>query len=1432
MRFPSNRPCKKVNDELIDSSSNPNSGTQNWFQSYKYHQHHNPFQQNLSSNPYTTNSFNHHFPNHFNEEEDFLNVLEMAEPCEVVETTYDSNMIESFSQQYDHSNIPFTEYNSEDHPYMDKTISPNLLHLQMSENENNFWGHSNSLVPKNSPQSFHSNMNDANFHYVGFDAPINDFNAIGHGNQFGLQERSYLECENSNFDIIPDDSTSHIHNHTYTELQSVSILPDKFKSLFPFKFFNAVQTLCMESAFYSDTNLVVSAPTGSGKTCILELAIAKLLLEKNGDSSKVIYIAPTKALCYERAKDWQAKFRTLNISVGELTGDVDHRNLKDIQQSNIIVTTPEKWDSMTRKWRDYKNLMNLIRLFLIDEVHMLHEKRGATLEVVVSRMRTANLEIRKGMSHSKLRIIAISATVPNIEDIATWLKNDDESNSSAIVRVFGEEYRPVPIQREIITINVKNSFQMENASSFKTMEVIKKFSDEKPTIIFCPTRKSTLQTADFLSKEINKAFGNTHPFVKTKMHFDHLNVVKKDIEDKKLAEYVQKGIAFHNAGLSKHDRVVIEKAFIDGKLLVLCSTSTLAVGVNLPAHLVIIKGTANWSVRSQSFEEYSDLDILQMIVVAGRAGRPQFDDSAVAVIMTTPTMKLKYEQMVNGGEILESSLHENLIEHLNAEIVLGSITNLHFALEWLKSTFLFVRLRKNPERYNIKRGTSKVSVERYGLEEICQKDLELLEINQFMTRSASNENFKPTIYGEVLAKYYLKFQTCVNFVNLKNKASLSEVMDSLCKSDELENVIRFRSDKQYLNPLNKHRDLKYKVNGLVKLVSDKIKILIQCVLAGIPFPEKVNTVFTNEIHLIWLHICRVGKGLIEIAEAKKDAITFRHAVELNQALIAKSWPSSYCQLKQISGIGPTMAKSLAENRIDSISKLSKAEEKQIEIICNRNPPFGRTILQNIKKFPNFIMNINQNTGKLKSKIIELSVEVYLENPETCKMYNRGHSQAVFICSFNQHLYNSRHFTMTALKKKQTFTFSVELSVRNQPILCSLISEDTVGVDLTKEISINTGNLTFDDILYFPISAISEEKKKLTDYSSDFSDGGINWDKIDWNSADVELIKMMTEKKEESFAEKSNTTEEKEDYYPCCCLKGVIKKKKLKRKRKQSIIESDDDINDSKPDNHLLHDNFSLDPLLSSILCKAKKSKKALETSNSQKLALNELKHLHEKTIKNKTFTKKIHLKKKESSTSKGTTNLTFKTEDTDDEVTFQSTDKIGDCKNDLLLSVKDISDENTEQVEKIDLFEVEKVNTVKPNWKKASLKLIGTMKQNPINHSSKPLQELNKLHSKTIADARVHQINLTGSILKNLENKDVHEEDINLINENVSGNNFEINKLDGLFAKDNLTNLVQPESSFEVNKKNTIEIDKDKETFNTIISSGLHDFLNGVNLFP
>ena len=140
------------------------------------------------------------------------------------------------------------------------------------------------------------------------------------------------------------------------------------------------------------------------------------------------------------------------------------------------------------------------------------------------------------------------------------------------------------------------------------------------------------------------------------------------------ADCAASGVAFHHAGLELHDRSGVEQAFLRGEISVICCTSTLAVGVNLPCHFVIIKNTVFWS--QTGIRDYSDLEIMQML---GRAGRPQFDDSAVAVIMTKQHKARRYELMVFGQQLLESwyfeaktvlclaklcSLHQNLIEHL------------------------------------------------------------------------------------------------------------------------------------------------------------------------------------------------------------------------------------------------------------------------------------------------------------------------------------------------------------------------------------------------------------------------------------------------------------------------------------------------------------------------------------------------------------------------------------------------------------------------------------------------------------------------------------------------------------------------------------------------------------------------------------------------
>lgn len=82
-------------------------------------------------------------------------------------------------------------------------------------------------------------------------------------------------------------------------------------------------------------------------------------------------MAPVKALCNERMVDWNAKFSVLGLRCLEITGDSDYKDLNSILNYQLILTTPEKWDSMTRKWRDHMALLQLVKLFLIDEVCLL-----------------------------------------------------------------------------------------------------------------------------------------------------------------------------------------------------------------------------------------------------------------------------------------------------------------------------------------------------------------------------------------------------------------------------------------------------------------------------------------------------------------------------------------------------------------------------------------------------------------------------------------------------------------------------------------------------------------------------------------------------------------------------------------------------------------------------------------------------------------------------------------------------------------------------------------------------------------------------------------------------------------------------------------------------------------------------------------------------
>lgn len=198
----------------------------------------------------------------------------------------------------------------------------------------------------------------------------------------------------------------------------------------------------------------------------------------------------------------------------------------------------------------------------------------------------------------------------------------------------------------------------------------------------------------------------------------------------------------------------------------ICCTSTLAVGVNLPCHLVIIKNTVVW--QDGGCKEYSDLEMMQML---GRAGRPQFDDSATAVILTRRERVAHYEKLVSGSESLESCLHLNLIEHLNAEIGLGNVSDVDSAVKWLAGTFLFIRLRRNPTHYKLKEGANQDDEDEM-LRQICEKDIKLLQESGLV----ESDVLRSTRFGEAMARYYIRFETMKTLLSLKPQATISQTV--------------------------------------------------------------------------------------------------------------------------------------------------------------------------------------------------------------------------------------------------------------------------------------------------------------------------------------------------------------------------------------------------------------------------------------------------------------------------------------------------------------------------------------------------------------------------------------------------------------------------------------------------------------------------------
>ncbi|KAK0196704.1 hypothetical protein F5146DRAFT_1153057 [Armillaria mellea] len=815
-------------------------------------------------------------------------------------------------------------------------------------------------------------------------------------------------------------------------LRPVTELPDVYRAIFKFGVFNAVQSSCFDTLMQSNENIVrvlglsrcsglkSPAPTGSGKTVLFELAIIQMLTETNSatdNSVKCVYMAPTKALCSERYRDWTAKFSSLGIKCCELTGDTVHFGKGvwgDAKNSTIMLA--EKWDSLTRNWGDHGKILSSIRLILVDEVHILNESRGSTLEVVISRMK------KRG---SGVRFVLVSATVPNIQDIASWIGSARCDGSPAKVFEFGEDFRPCKLKRVVVGVprqRNQNDFQFSKILDYKLFSTLQTHSVGKPILVFCPTRKGVFATAEHVLKDYIEAEKK-----KQSLPWTHSERVEHIFQDKRLAEWASYGIGVHHAGLSLDDRRAIEGLFLKRVLRIVIATSTLAVGVNLPAHTVVIKGVQTF--QNNVSVEYSDLDVMQML---GRAGRPQFDSEGTAIILCETELESKYRQLVQGRTILESSLHVNLSEHLNSEIGLGTVTSISSATDWLRNSFLFQRIRKNPRHYALGKGEDQTWEER--VDDLVMQSITKLKESELITCSedGGDGQLSSTEYGDIMSKFYIRQGTMKAILALPEQPSLRDI---------------------YLNKLRRHIDIRFEVKKVEK-TSDKTFLLIQAVLGGIPLNSPEYKTGDSQPQLdafsVFRHIPRIARAVVEVAITKKRGAQLKHGFEVLRCLTAKAWEDRPVVLRQIESIGEKSTV-LAEQGITSIDLLRKQDSLRLEALLNRRPPFGLEMLASTREFPSYMLKITEievrTNGGTKPVEVDLSIECGL-NDETFTSQSKSKKQkgrvynmtSIITLTSDMELIDFRRISTKSLKENKTFEVTAELRKPSQSINVYISSE--------------------------------------------------------------------------------------------------------------------------------------------------------------------------------------------------------------------------------------------------------------------------------------------------------------------------------------------------------------------------------------------------------
>merc|ERR550514_2315179 len=688
------------------------------------------------------------------------------------------------------------------------------------------------------------------------------------------------------------------------------------------------------------------------------LNVVKRYLKDDGtidlNGFKIVYVAPMKALVQEVVQSFGQKLAPLNIKVRELSGD-NSLSREQIDDTQIIVTTPEKWDVITRKAGDQRAYTQLLRLLIIDEVHLLHDSRGPVIEALVAR------SIRQmEQTQEAIRIVALSATLPNYTDVAIFLRVNPEKG----LFVFGNHFRPCPLEMTFVGITERKAIKRHSTMNEILYDKVIENAGKNQVLIFVHSRKETVKTAKTL-REMALEKDTLSKFLQEDSASREILATECDaMKTNDLKEMIPFGIGVHHAGLPKTDRKLVEDLFADKHVQILVSTATLAWGVNLPAHTVIIKGTQVYKPEKGAWSELSPMDMMQMM---GRAGRPQYDKSGHGIVLTQHS-ELQYYLSLNNQQLpVESQLLSTLPDLLNAELVLGTIQTRQDAVNWLGYTYLYVRMMRAPRLYGISPDEAEEDrlLEQRRVD-LVHSGLMLLDKHNLVKYDKRTGQVQVTALGRVASHYYIRHPSIATFnEHLRPMMSDIELLRLFSLSNEFKNIPLREEEKVELAKLVER--VPVPVKGSADEPSSKVNVLLQAYISKLKLD---GFALLSDMVFVEQSAGRIMRAIFEICLRRGWAALALRALQWCKMIDKRMW-ASQTPLRHFKG--------LAEDILRKVEKKDFAWERYYDLSSVgigeliRFPKMGKTIHKLVHQFPKLELSAYVQPITRSCLLVELTI---------------------------------------------------------------------------------------------------------------------------------------------------------------------------------------------------------------------------------------------------------------------------------------------------------------------------------------------------------------------------------------------------------------------------------------------------------------------------